>query len=129
MDDSDSEYDIEETVVLVELNGIIDTDLLLQPQNPTKTWGIDTDEPIFQIGNSSETPENDFEYLCKTDVKLTMRRCFPQDKSVISSKSTESSNSSQVPDKKYKISTGFRSKIKENKTKKRNFWLANCNKE
>ncbi|GIY27688.1 uncharacterized protein CDAR_237751 [Caerostris darwini] len=145
MDDSDSEYDIEETVVLVELNGIIDTDLLLQPQNPTKAWGIDTDEPIFQIGNcffkgeyedtlgtvvfyepvdtkdASETPENDFEYLCKTDVKLTMRRCFPQDKSVISSKSTESSDSFQIPDKKYKISTGFLSKIKENKTKKKKF--------
>ncbi|XP_055931982.1 serine-rich adhesin for platelets-like [Argiope bruennichi] len=115
MENSDSEYETEETVVLVELNGIIDTDLLLQPQPLTKILGIDTDEPLLQIGNclfkgeyedtlgtvvvyepvdgsnkdGPESVESDFKFLCKTDTKLTMKRCFPQEKSMDNLKSAE----------------------------------------
>ncbi|GFQ87894.1 uncharacterized protein TNCT_366121 [Trichonephila clavata] len=112
---SDSEYEIEEALVLVELNGIIDADFLLQAQDQTKFLGIETDEPILQIGNclfkgeyedtvgtvivyeptdtsktdASETIENSYEFLCKTDKKLTMKRCFPREKNAEKLKPTE----------------------------------------
>ncbi|KAG8201823.1 hypothetical protein JTE90_027303 [Oedothorax gibbosus] len=102
MEDSDSEYEIEESVVLVELNGIIDANFLLQEQNPTKVLGIDSDKPILQIGHyiftgeyehttgtvvvyqpadSPKSEEPDFEYVCKTDTKLVMKRIFIKEKS------------------------------------------------
>ncbi|GFW69255.1 uncharacterized protein TNCV_2366331 [Trichonephila clavipes] len=112
---SDSEYEIEEALVLVELNGIIDADFLLQAQDQSKFLGIETDEPILQIGNclfkgeyedtvgtvivyeptdtsktdASETIENSYEFLCKTDKKLTMKRCFPREKNAEKLKPTE----------------------------------------
>ncbi|GBN60842.1 hypothetical protein AVEN_107863-1, partial [Araneus ventricosus] len=115
MEDSDSEYETEETVVLVELNGIIDADLLLQQQTLTKILGIDTDEPLLQIGNclfkgeyddtlgtvvlyepvdgsqkdGLESNDSDFKFLCKTDTKLTMKRCFLQERSMDNLKSAE----------------------------------------
>ncbi|GFT83734.1 uncharacterized protein NPIL_511911 [Nephila pilipes] len=122
MDNSDSEYEIEEAIVLVELNGIIDSDFLLQAQDHSKFLGIDTDEPILQIGNclfkgeyedtvgtvivyeptdtsktdASETTENSYEFLCKTDKKLTMKRCFPRERFADKLKSTEASFSTSV---------------------------------
>jgi len=101
---SDSEYEYEEAVVLVELNGIIDSNFLLQEQTPTKILGIDTEKPILQIGhyifagdyedtlgsviayeptttvNSEEKEIQDYKFICKTDKKISMKRIFLQDK-------------------------------------------------
>ncbi|KFM77097.1 General transcription factor 3C polypeptide 6, partial [Stegodyphus mimosarum] len=107
MDDSDSEYETEEAVVLVELNGIIDSNFLHQEQNPCKILGIETDEPILQLGhyifsgeyedtmgtvvvyepvqverNEGEV-DTDFQFLCKTDKKLSMKRVFLQEKKTL----------------------------------------------
>lgn len=50
-DNSDSEYEYEEAIVLVELNGIIDSNFLLQEQTPVKILGIDSEKPILQLGH------------------------------------------------------------------------------
>ncbi|CAL1268801.1 unnamed protein product [Larinioides sclopetarius] len=80
-----------------------------------ETEGIDTDEPLLQLGNclfkgeyedtlgtvvlyepvdgsqkdGLESNESGFRFLCKTDTKLTMKRCFPQERSMDNLKSVE----------------------------------------
>ncbi|XP_032959402.1 general transcription factor 3C polypeptide 6 isoform X1 [Rhinolophus ferrumequinum] len=48
-EDREEEEEEEEQLVLVELSGIIDSDLLLKCENKCKILGIDTERPILQV--------------------------------------------------------------------------------
>lgn len=58
MSGSESEYEEEETLVMVDLHGVIDSELFSQDCfNKFKILGIDTDQPILQVENFMFTGE------------------------------------------------------------------------
>uniref|UniRef100_A0A3P9K092 Transcription factor TFIIIC triple barrel domain-containing protein n=1 Tax=Oryzias latipes TaxID=8090 RepID=A0A3P9K092_ORYLA len=91
----------EEELVVVELSGIIDNELLTKNRGTCKILDIDSEKPMMQIGhyvfagkyedclvlffrfffcaeNSSKAP--DLKYMCQTVKKLTMERIFLMEK-------------------------------------------------
>lgn len=58
--ETDSEYEEEEATILVELKGVIDSDLLTQmPFEKFKLIGLETDNPILQLNNYCFSGEYD----------------------------------------------------------------------
>ena len=52
MSESESEYEEEEMMVLVELNGVIDSEIFTQNNfNKFKVLGIETNNPVLQLEN------------------------------------------------------------------------------
>jgi len=52
MSGSESEYEEEETLVMVDLHGVIDSELFSQDSfNKFKVLGMDTDQPVLQVEN------------------------------------------------------------------------------
>ena len=51
--DEEEEEEEEETeqLVMVELSGILDSDLLSKCENKCKIWGIDAERPLLQVDN------------------------------------------------------------------------------
>jgi len=48
--DSASDDEYEETYVMVELSGIVDTDYFSRPDPPNcRVWGLDSDQPVLQL--------------------------------------------------------------------------------
>merc|ERR1711915_665327 len=48
--DSASDDEYEETYVMVELSGIVDTDYFSRPDPPhCRVWGLDSDQPVLQL--------------------------------------------------------------------------------
>ncbi|XP_004069718.1 general transcription factor 3C polypeptide 6 [Oryzias latipes] len=97
------EWEEEEQLVVVELSGIIDNELLTKNRGTCKILDIDSEKPMMQIGhyvfagkyedalgtcvlfeevpqkeNSSKAP--DLKYMCQTVKKLTMERIFLMEK-------------------------------------------------
>nr|XP_032809996.1 general transcription factor 3C polypeptide 6 [Petromyzon marinus] len=97
----DGDWEEEEQYVVVELSGIIDSDFLAKCNNSFKMLGVDTDEPIMQLGgcvfagryedalgtcvlfkeNATSGPGDASEgtalsYQCHTAKKLLMHRMF-----------------------------------------------------
>uniref|UniRef100_A0A8C7YAN5 Transcription factor TFIIIC triple barrel domain-containing protein n=1 Tax=Oryzias sinensis TaxID=183150 RepID=A0A8C7YAN5_9TELE len=93
----------QEQLVVVELSGIIDNELLTKNRGTCKILDIDSEKPMMQIGhyvfagkyedalgtcvlfeevpqkeNSSKAP--DLKYMCQTVKKLTMERIFLMEK-------------------------------------------------
>ena len=95
MADGDSEYEEEEMVVLAELNGLVDDELLTNGCT-FQFVGIDTDKPVLQLGKynflgsyedqigsalflkqtTDEAEKKSWDKLCFSDKKLTMQRVF-----------------------------------------------------
>lgn len=90
-----------ESTVLVELSGVIDCDFLStqETKSHTKALGLDTPNPIVQIGSHIfsgqyeanigtsiileeivEDGKTQLKYLCHTDKKLMLKRAFLQNK-------------------------------------------------
>ncbi|XP_045165753.1 general transcription factor 3C polypeptide 6-like [Mercenaria mercenaria] len=100
--DSHEEYDYEETIVMVELQGIMENDFLGQVSQ-AKMLGIDTEKPLLQLDdytftgqysdtlgtnlvfqdktetNDSRSGEKKLEYSCLTNKKLSLQRVFLKD--------------------------------------------------
>ncbi|XP_015921072.2 uro-adherence factor A isoform X1 [Parasteatoda tepidariorum] len=123
-DGSDSEYEVEEAVVLVELNGIIDSNFLFQEDIPCKILGIDSENPILQLGQytfageyedtlgtvvayepdeSQNEEEKKYKFTAKTDKKLVMKRVFVQEKIEESLQKSVLSSSKISPKKEYPL--------------------------
>ena len=48
--DSTSDNEYEETYVMVELSGIVDTDYFSRPDPPNcRVWGLDSEQPVLQL--------------------------------------------------------------------------------
>ncbi|KAG7454798.1 hypothetical protein MATL_G00263500 [Megalops atlanticus] len=100
----EEEWEEEEQLVVVELSGIIDSDFLTKCQGKVKIVGIDTEQPIMQVGRyvfageyedvlgtcvvfeekqgSDARPEASpqLRYRCHTVKKLMMQRTFLTEK-------------------------------------------------
>ncbi|XP_023647229.1 general transcription factor 3C polypeptide 6 [Paramormyrops kingsleyae] len=98
----EDEWEEEEQLVLVELSGIIDSDFLTKSEGQCKIVGIDTEQPMMQVGAYvfageyedvlgtcvifDETDAGDKEsspqlqYKCHTVKKLMMQRTFLSEK-------------------------------------------------
>ncbi|RVE71914.1 hypothetical protein OJAV_G00056540 [Oryzias javanicus] len=99
----EDEWEEEEQLVVVELSGIINNDLLRKDRGTCKILDIDSEKPVMQIGQyvfageyddalgtcvifeekphkgkSRKTP--DLKYMCQTAKKLTMQRIFLTEK-------------------------------------------------
>ncbi|XP_024138230.1 general transcription factor 3C polypeptide 6 isoform X2 [Oryzias melastigma] len=99
----EDEWEEEEQLVVVELSGVINNDLLKKNLGTCKILNIDSEKPVMQIGQhvfageyedalgtcvifeeipqkgkSSKTP--DLKYMCHTAKKLTMQRIFLSEK-------------------------------------------------
>ncbi|XP_046361621.2 general transcription factor 3C polypeptide 6-like [Haliotis rufescens] len=97
----------EETLVVAELSGLIDSETLKKDNLKCEVLGIDTDRPVLQIENyvfsgeyedsvgtamifqgisaDSSVPDSDLkdlEYMCSTRKKLGMKRAFLQSKNI-----------------------------------------------
>jgi len=60
MSGSESEYEEEETLVMVDLHGVIDSEIFTQDSfNKFKILGVDTERPILQVENFVFTGEYD----------------------------------------------------------------------
>ncbi|CAL4156312.1 unnamed protein product [Meganyctiphanes norvegica] len=60
MSESESEYEEEETLVMVDLHGVIDSEIFSQDSfNKFKILGVDTEQPILQVENFVFTGEYD----------------------------------------------------------------------
>ena len=95
MESGDSEYEEEEVVVLAELNGLVD-DELLRKGCTFQFVGIDTDKPVLQLGkynflgsyedqigsalflkqSTDEEGRKTWSKQCFSDKKLSMQRVF-----------------------------------------------------
>ncbi|XP_066561288.1 general transcription factor 3C polypeptide 6 [Amia ocellicauda] len=100
----DDEWEEEEQLVVVELSGIINSDFLTKCKEKCKIVGIDTEQPVMQVGRYvfageyedvlgtcvifEETAGNDsdpeakphLKYKCHTVKKLMMQRTFLSEK-------------------------------------------------
>ncbi|XP_013776239.1 uncharacterized protein LOC106461014 [Limulus polyphemus] len=100
---SDTLEEEEESLVLVELTGIIDLDLYSLKDKNCKIVGLESSKPVLQLDNyyfvgeyedivgtavvfeevipqTSRKTEKNLRYLCKTNKKLAMKRAFLQQK-------------------------------------------------
>ena len=95
MENGDSEYEEEEVVVLAELNGLVDDELLTKGCT-YQFVGIDTDKPVLQLGkynflgsyedqigsalflrqSTDDEDRTTWSKLCFSDKKLSMQRVF-----------------------------------------------------
>ncbi|XP_036376408.1 general transcription factor 3C polypeptide 6 [Megalops cyprinoides] len=96
----EEEWEEEEQLVVVELSGIIDSDFLTKCQGKVKIVGIDTEQPIMQVGryvfageyedvlgtcvifeeNHGSDARPQLRYRCHTVKKLMMQRTFLTEK-------------------------------------------------
>lgn len=96
----DDSVEEEETLVLVELSGIIDSNFLLEKQKSMKVLGIESDNPVLQLENcvfsgsyedfrgtevifeevKDKDGETKLKYFGKTIKKLAMKRVFLEKK-------------------------------------------------
>ncbi|KAM4676928.1 general transcription factor 3C polypeptide 6-like [Discoglossus pictus] len=103
-DGSDAEDEEEEQLVMVELTGIIDSDMLEKCENKCKIVGINTDKPFLQVDKyvfvgeyedalgtcvifeetsdqvDSDNTKPQLKYKCHTMKKLNMTRTFLSEK-------------------------------------------------
>ncbi|KAF0304272.1 General transcription factor 3C polypeptide 6 [Amphibalanus amphitrite] len=95
MESGDSEYEEEEMVVLVELHGLVDDELLTKGCS-YQFVGIDTDKPVLQLGkynflghyedqigsalflgqSTDDGGQKTWSKVCFSDKKLSMQRVF-----------------------------------------------------
>ncbi|XP_046578116.1 general transcription factor 3C polypeptide 6-like isoform X2 [Haliotis rubra] len=105
MEDEYGEW--EETLVVAELSGLIDSETLKKDNLKCEVLGIDTDRPVLQIENyvfageyedaigtamifkgipadpsAPDSDLKDLEYVCSTRKKLVMKRAFLQSKNI-----------------------------------------------
>ncbi|XP_061825344.1 general transcription factor 3C polypeptide 6 isoform X6 [Nerophis lumbriciformis] len=84
----DDEWEEEEQLVVVELSGVINNDIMSKPGATCKILDIDSEQPMMQLGQNVFAGQYEgtsgsgpaLKYKCHTVKKLMMQRVFLSDK-------------------------------------------------